>query len=61
MSTIEYFFFYFNQIRKKKLIVSQALPYLFQMPLICLFSDLKKGGLIYFFQMPKSKYWHFYG
>ena len=34
-------FLNFKQIGKK-LIVSQALPHLFQMPLTCLFSDLKK-------------------
>ena len=30
-------FLNFNQIGKKKLIVSQPLPHLFQMPLICIF------------------------
>ena len=40
-STTEYFF-KFQSDREKKLIVSHALPHLFQMPLICLFSDLKK-------------------
>ena len=40
------FFFKFQSHREKKLIVSQALPHLFQMPLICLFSDLEKSGLI---------------
>ena len=35
-------FLNFNQIGKTKLIVSQALPHMFQMPLICLFSVLKK-------------------
>ena len=45
----------FNQIVKKKLIVSQALPHLFQMPLICLFSDLKKKWPHLFFSDAKIK------
>ena len=40
-------FLNFYQIGKK-LIVSQAFPHLLKMPLICLFSNLKKSGLIYF-------------
>ena len=47
---------------QKSLIVSQALPHLFQMPLVCLFSDLNKKecGLIEFIQLSKSKYQHVY-
>ena len=57
-STTEYIFKFLPD-RKKKLIDSQAFPHLFKMPLICLFSDLKKVASS-IFQMLKSKYWHFY-
>ena len=53
-------FFKTQSDRGKRLTVSQALPHLFQMPLICLFSDLKKSASSIFLQMPKSKYWHLY-
>ena len=49
------YFLNFNQIGKKKLIISQAFLHLFQMPLICFFSDLKKSGLLYFFRCHNQK------
>ena len=66
MSTTEYFL-NFNQIGKIKLIVysgppssvSNAPSSVSNAPHLS-YSDLKKSGLIYFFQMPKSKDCHFY-
>ena len=46
---------------KKIIVVSQALPHLFQMPLICLVSDLNKTVPSYIlFRMSKSKKQPFY-
>ena len=55
-TSITEYFFRFQSDREKQLFVSRALPHLFQMPLICLFSDLKKVASSILFQMPKSKY-----
>ena len=58
MSTTEYFF-KFQSGRKKKVNCFSG-PYLFQMPLICLFSDLKKKWPHLFFSDAKIKILGFY-